>query len=485
MEDENEESIDTRFKILEKIGCGGTAVVFKVKDLNTEQECAAKVLREKDCVYYDKEINILNELKESKNPNITNIITSGEGPINRKKLKNVVKKYFVLEYMPKGELIDYLDFPNQGLCELYSKFIFSQILNGVKSCHKLGICHRDIKLENILVTDKFSPKLCDFGFATHNAPNLSEYIGTLDHCAPEILLNKPYDGFKADIFSLGVVLILLATNKQCFRSSSPTDSNYRFIVAGKLDKFWGRVDTQINKLSKELKDLFIKMVSFKPNERPTIDEILKSDWMKEINDMNNEQLKILEDNVITEFERRESIVEKEKKVEIKAKENEDSDDFTRGIEDEENIFRLIEPKELPQGKKLDNYIRLKGYINASKFMYDLYQKLYDKYDNCVINHSEKELKFDITFNEKDEDKEEELPEEMKEEFKKLGIYDENKIKKGKDNLKGRDTTILVKLYSVKNEEYDFVLSFKKKRGTRINYLEKIKKISDLVKEIMS
>ena len=81
MEDENEESIDTRFKILEKIGCGGTAVVFKVKDLNTEQECAAKVLREKDCVYYDKEINILNELKESKNPNIVLLILLLQGKV--------------------------------------------------------------------------------------------------------------------------------------------------------------------------------------------------------------------------------------------------------------------------------------------------------------------------------------------------------------------------------------------------------------------
>ena len=66
---EIEESIDTRFKIIEKIGTGGTANVFKVNDLNTNNIYAAKVLFQNDCTFYDKEINILNYLKESNNPN--------------------------------------------------------------------------------------------------------------------------------------------------------------------------------------------------------------------------------------------------------------------------------------------------------------------------------------------------------------------------------------------------------------------------------
>ena len=73
--------------------------------------------------------------------------------------------------------------------------------------HNLGICHRDLKLENILLTDKFSPKIADFGFATMNAPNLNEYIGTRIYAAPEFFEKNPYDGKKADIFSLGKTLI--------------------------------------------------------------------------------------------------------------------------------------------------------------------------------------------------------------------------------------------------------------------------------------
>ena len=90
-----EESIDTRFKIIEKIGTGGTANVFKVKDLKSNNIYAAKVLFQNDCSFYDKEINILNYLKESNNPNIANIIANGEGPVLRKNRPNKSMKYFV------------------------------------------------------------------------------------------------------------------------------------------------------------------------------------------------------------------------------------------------------------------------------------------------------------------------------------------------------------------------------------------------------
>ena len=489
MDEENEESINFRFKILEKIGSGGTAYVFKVKDLDTNIECAAKVLREIKCEYYEKEINILNELKQAKNPYICNIIESGEGLLIRKDKPQVSKKYFVLEYLQKGELLDYLDFPNQGLGELYSKFIFSKILNGVQSCHNLGICHRDIKLENILLSDEFSPKLCDFGFATHNAKNLTEYIGTRDYCAPEVFENKPYDGIRADIFSLGVVMMYLATNKQCFRYASPKESNYRYIVSGKLDKFWGRVDKQCNGTSKELKDLFIQMVSYKPGARPTIDEILKSAWMKEINDMDSEKLNQLESDLKKELEKRELIIKETKEKSFESKEQQDSDDFynnNRGIGDENSKFNYSNiAKMLPPGKRLDNFIRLKGSFDALNFMNTLCNELTEKYD-CYIEPSKKYLKFEISFTDEEDDNEEELTEEMIEEFKKLGINYENKNDEKKNDKikKDDDISMKVKLFKVENKDWEYVLSFEKKEGRRIDFLDKVKKISDLIKKII-
>ena len=61
-------------------------------------------------------------------------------------------------------------------------------------------------------------------------------------------------------------------------------------------------------MSQELKDLFIKMVAFKPNERPTIEEIFASPWMKEIRDLNEEQLAQLENEIREDFLKRETAV---------------------------------------------------------------------------------------------------------------------------------------------------------------------------------
>lgn len=179
-----EDSINSRFLIIEKKGSGGTANVFLVKERNHDDIVyVAKVLKDveekKYEKYYENEVIYLNKLKEINDPNIIKLIESGEGPIIRRDRnggKPLIKKYIVLENAEKRELADYIIYAREGLGELYSKFIFYKIMKGIQSIHNLGICHRDLKLENILLTDKFSPKIADFGFATMNAPNLNEYI---------------------------------------------------------------------------------------------------------------------------------------------------------------------------------------------------------------------------------------------------------------------------------------------------------------------
>ena len=76
----------------------------------------------------------------------------------------------------------------------------------------------------------YNPKICDFGFATFNEKNLKDFLGTLNYLAPELILRKPYDGFKADIFSLGVILLNLATCKIGFFEASKNDQFYRLIM---------------------------------------------------------------------------------------------------------------------------------------------------------------------------------------------------------------------------------------------------------------
>lgn len=115
----------------------------------------------------------------------------------------------VLEYAPGGDLFDHIC--NRGrICEDEARYFFQQIISGVSYCHYKEICHRDLKLENILV-DGIKLKICDFGhsksYLLHSRPK--SMIGTPKYIAPEVFSGKEYDGKLADVWSCGVILYVM------------------------------------------------------------------------------------------------------------------------------------------------------------------------------------------------------------------------------------------------------------------------------------
>ena len=310
----SKEIINNKYLTVKDKGEGATAKVFQVKDIKTEKDYAAKIFK-KSSNFFIKEVEILNSLKKVQNPYIINIIESN---INQNgQLPTGDPQYIILEYASKGELFDYIISSTNGLKEKYCKLIFYKICKGIQACHNAGICHRDLKLQNLLLDDNFNPKICDFGFAIFNDKNLKDYLGTLNYAAPELFLKNPYDGFKIDIFSLGVVLFNLATCKFGFIEANKKDAYYRLIITRHYEQYWNIVRKKINKeLSEELKNLYIKMISFRPEKRPTIEEILNDEWMKEISVLNKEEFEKLETEVREELL---NIGEMKKKKESKNK----------------------------------------------------------------------------------------------------------------------------------------------------------------------
>ena len=474
------EKLDNKYDILEKKGSGATAKVYLVKDQEANKIYAAKVMKEQTA-YFDKEIEILNSLKSVNNPFMINLIDNGTGNVvlKNKVLEN--KQYIVLEYAPKGELFNYVYCYKQGLQEKYSKVIFVKILRGILSCHKAGICHRDLKMQNILLDENYNPKICDFGFATYNTGKLNEYLGTLNYAAPEILSATPYDGFKADIFSLGVVLLTLVTCKIGFGEATKKDPYYRYIMGKHYVQYWNLVGGEIKGISEELKKLFFRMVAYRPKERPTIEEILNSDWIKEIRDLNDDQLKILEKEILEEFSKRESVVNEQLRMKAEGGESSTSLDYNRGGEDnEKEIFDLsLKPKYAKTGIGMRNYIKIDGNLVPAKFMNNLYNKVYQKFnDNCKIDECKNALKFNITFEEDIED-EVEIPQELEEEFAKLGIEGDVDIN---ENLLKKDCVIQCKLYESLNGGH--ILKFSKKGGELDDYYKNLEIIISLVKQII-
>ena len=474
----DEETIDSKYIILDKKGSGLTANVFKVREINKQNSYAAKVLK-KPSNYFAKEIEVLNILKPFNNPFIVNIIDSGEGFVIRKDHPQKKSQYLILEYASKGELFDYIYYADSGLSERHCKVVFAKILKGIQACHNNGICHRDLKMQNILVDENFNPKIIDFGFATKNNGHLEEYLGTENYAAPEIFLNKPYDGFKADIFSLGVVLLNLTTCKIGFKAATKSDPYYIYIILKKFSRYWNAVSKKINGLSEDLKNLFFRMVSYNPEERPTIQQILEGDWMKEIREMNNEQLMQLENEIREEFLRRETLVEigikKEKELEGN---NSNESDGNRNIDDD--IFDLdLKPKYAKTGLNMNNFIKLKGKINPAIFMNSLLNKINKEFiGECEIEPNKEKFKFNIIFEEDQINGE--ISEELIEELKKLGINESDEISEN-ENIKGKKIVIQIKIYESYNEGY--LLRFVRKQGELIDYLEKMKKIYSLIEKM--
>mmetsp|Transcript_62321 Transcript_62321/g.86079 ORF Transcript_62321/g.86079 Transcript_62321/m.86079 type:complete len:148 (+) Transcript_62321:534-977(+) len=133
-------------------------------------------------------------------------------------------------------------------------------------------------------------KIADFGFACYkNIYNLQSYRGTMTYMAPEIKEGRQYDGTQVDIFSMGVILFIMAVGIFPFMEARNSDYFYNLLLTGQTDIYWQKV--QGTNLSAEFRDLMEKMFSHDANRRPTLDEIRDHPWMNSADTMPFEQVR--------------------------------------------------------------------------------------------------------------------------------------------------------------------------------------------------
>ena len=471
------EQIDNKYLIQEKVGFGGQANVFLVKEKGNGKKYIAKVSKE-DNDSINNEVNILNELKKYNNPYIINIIDSGEGEIIRKYREIKIRKYCVLEYASNGNIFDYIYCKRSGLGELFSKIIFQKIMKGIQFIHQHNICHRDIKLDNILLDENFCPKICDFGFASMNTQNLNGNLGTSGYKPPEISRLKPYDGSKVDIFCLGASLIRLVAGISGFDKAIRQDQKYHMIMNKKYKEFWEVVKSQHQELnlSSEFKDLYIKMVIYNPQSRLTADEVLNHPWFDEINKMSDETKEELEKKIKEEFIKLIPEVKANCEKEIIAADKISESDLynVRSFRDEdENYFNPeLRIKYMNTPIKTDNCIKIKGFINPNKLMNELVNRIKEEFDimNCLIQTSVDKPKFNLAF------ENDEYYEEAENEDKEEDIEDEND-----DDEDNEEILMQIRLYETVDGH---LLKFILKKGNRKDFLDKFEIISKLVEQIL-
>lgn len=129
-----------------------------------------------------------------------------------------------MEYASNGSLFDLMA-ERKFLREPEAHHYFCQLINALKFCHDRHVAHRDLKLENLLLTGENCLKLGDFGFARHfdiddAATTFSlTFCGSNAYISPEILHQKPYNPLSADIWACGVLLFAMVFGDLPFEDS--------------------------------------------------------------------------------------------------------------------------------------------------------------------------------------------------------------------------------------------------------------------------
>ncbi|XP_058112770.1 CBL-interacting serine/threonine-protein kinase 23-like isoform X9 [Magnolia sinica] len=196
-----------KYELGRVLGEGSFGKVHLARDVETGEKRAIKVIN-KDRVVKDMMVaqikREISTMKLAKHPNVVHLFEV---------MASKTKIYFVLEYVTGGELFDKI--AKQGkLREEEARKYFQQLINAVDYCHSKGVYHRDLKLENLLLDEDGNLKISDFGLSAlpqqvREDGLLHTTCGTPNYVAPEVIVDKGYDGAKADIWSCGVVLFVL------------------------------------------------------------------------------------------------------------------------------------------------------------------------------------------------------------------------------------------------------------------------------------
>lgn len=198
----------------------------------------------------------------------------------------------VLEFCPFGELYDQLNLaPSKRLGVETARALFSQIAEAVQFMHAHGIAHRDISLENVLLDAARQCRVSDFGLASLQGSRCHGRVGKTFYMAPEVFAavsdpdnSRPaclefYDGLKADVWSLGILLFIMVTGVPPFASPSERDARFRVVKFKGLRSLLGIWNME-HRVTTELLDLLTQMLHVDPEDRLSMDQVRVHMWLQ-------------------------------------------------------------------------------------------------------------------------------------------------------------------------------------------------------------
>ena len=276
--EENSGLPNQKYKIISKLGDGSYGIVYLAVNIITKQNVAMKKINKvKENAIDDMEIkNEIEILKKLDHPNIVKIIEFFSTP----------KAYYIItDFCACGELYNQI---KHQYTEGQLAVLFYQVFSGLYYLHTKNIVHRDLKLENILISEiekdnntnekYFWVKIIDFGTAKIFEKNKNEkaVVGSSYYIAPEVL-HKNYNE-KCDTWSVGVILYMLIVGRAPFDGKSDDE------IIENIEK--GEFNSKHIKMlnsSDEVQDLVKKLLEVNVKKRLSPSEALKHPWFKKFN----------------------------------------------------------------------------------------------------------------------------------------------------------------------------------------------------------
>ncbi|TNV83072.1 hypothetical protein FGO68_gene7867 [Halteria grandinella] len=287
-------NIDEAYQILDRIGKGTQGQVFKgvnKKGDDTNISAIKVISLQKIC--YD--ITLLTSIKNELS--LQQKLHQCEGVLKvREMFMDLKSAYIVLDYQSEGTILSKI-LGETRFEEKQIRLIMTQLLLTVNFIHQMGIVHRDIKLENVLIDQVseniYDVKIADFGLACllpQNGQKLYEKCGSPSYIAPEILKGEGYRQ-ECDMFSLGSIFFNLLTGAYLVNGSTQSE------LLLKNQNFDLNQISEVDTNSPHSKDLLMKLLNPEPSQRITShDALLHSFFIEDhtlINDLLQENINIL------------------------------------------------------------------------------------------------------------------------------------------------------------------------------------------------
>jgi len=209
--------VKERYEILEILGEGGMAFVYKARDTQLERFVAIKTLKPNYVNQNTFVERFRREAQTAANLNHPNIVQIFDWGIDE-------EPYFVMEYI-EGNTLTSIISKNRTISLSDILFIGSQVSSGLHAAHMKGLVHRDIKPGNIMITPDGKVKVTDFGIVSlqneeSDITKTGSILGTASYISPEQAQGKPVS-IESDLYSLGTVLYELIAGRPPFSGDSP------------------------------------------------------------------------------------------------------------------------------------------------------------------------------------------------------------------------------------------------------------------------